>query len=154
MVNTAALEQIIEDSGIRKNFIAEKLGLSPQGFRLKETGKQEFKISEVRILKEVLHLTEEDVNRIFLPENLTKSQISGEGDTMEENKKEITKALLPVLQMTRNLWDLTDLEYREDEEVSGIEVVIATFRNGHRKVVDVTMDSGTALIKDIINGIV
>lgn len=73
---------------------------------------------------------------------------------MEENKKEITKALLPVLQMTRNLWDLTDLEYREDEEVSGIEVVIATFRNGHRKVVDVTMDSGTALIKDIINGIV
>lgn len=65
MVNTAALEQIIEDSGIRKNFIAEKLGLSPQGFRLKETGKQEFKISEVRILKEVLHLTEEDVNRIF-----------------------------------------------------------------------------------------
>ena len=73
---------------------------------------------------------------------------------MEENKKEITKALLPVLQMTRNLWDLIDLEYREDEEVSGIEVVIATFRNGHRKVVDVTMDSGTALIKDIINGIV
>ena len=73
---------------------------------------------------------------------------------MEENKKEITKALLPVLQMTRNLWDLTDLEYREDEEVSGIEIVIATFRNGHRKVVDVTMDSGTALIKDIINGIV
>lgn len=73
---------------------------------------------------------------------------------MEENKKEITKALLPVLQMTRNLWDLIDLEYREDEEVSGVEVVIATFRNGHRKVVDVTMDSGTALIKDIINGIV
>lgn len=73
---------------------------------------------------------------------------------MEENKKEITKALLPVLQMTRNLWDLTDLEYREDEEVSGIEVVIATFRNGHRKVVDVTLDSGTALIRDIITGIV
>ena len=65
MVNTDALEQVIAESGIRKNFLAEKLGLSPQGFRLKETGKKEFKVSEVRILKEILHLTEEDVNRIF-----------------------------------------------------------------------------------------
>ena len=67
---------------------------------------------------------------------------------MNENKSEIIRALLPVLQLTRNLEDLTDLD------VSGIEVVIATFRNGHRKVVDVTMDSGTAMIKDVSKGIV
>ena len=73
---------------------------------------------------------------------------------MSESKSEIIRALLPVLQMTRNLEDLIDLEYQTDPEVSGIEVVIATFRNGHRKVVDVTMDSGTAMIKDVIKGIV
>lgn len=73
---------------------------------------------------------------------------------MNENKSEIIRALIPVLQLTRNLEDLTDLEYQIDPDVSGIEVVIATFRNGHRKVVDVTMDSGTAMIKDVIKGIV
>ena len=71
-----------------------------------------------------------------------------------ENKQAICDALIPVLQLTRNLEDLTDLEYQIDPDVSGIEVVIATFRNGHRKVVDVTMDSGTAMIKDVIKGIV
>ena len=69
---------------------------------------------------------------------------------MRENKKEICKALLPVLQMTRNLHDLVDLEYIGD----GIEVVIATFERGYRKTANVIMDSGTAMIRDIIRQIV
>jgi hypothetical protein len=71
---------------------------------------------------------------------------------MNEDKAKITKALLPVLQMTRNLYDLVDLEYMQpgpDEEY-----VIATFNNGATKKVNVHMDSGTALILDVVHWIV
>lgn len=68
-----------------------------------------------------------------------------------ENKKEICKALLPVLQMTRNLYDLVDLDYVKTERY---EIVIATFINGATKKVNVHLDSGTAMIMDIIRQIV
>lgn len=72
-----------------------------------------------------------------------------------ENKKEICKALLPVLQMTRNLSDLIDLEYKIIEnEYNKDETVIAYFENGSIKVANVSMDSGTSMIRDIIKQIV
>lgn len=67
---------------------------------------------------------------------------------MAENKQLICTLLLPALQATRNLWDLQALEYVPDQEV-----VKATFPGGV-KVVNVRMDSGTALIRDVIKGIV
>lgn len=68
-----------------------------------------------------------------------------------ENKQEICEALLPVLQMTRNLFDLIGLVYdRANDE----EVVFAIFANGSIKRVNVNMDSGTAMIMDIIKQIV
>lgn len=69
-----------------------------------------------------------------------------------ENKKEICKALLPVLQMTRNLHDLADIQYIASED--GRETVIAVFDSGYTKLVNVSMDSGTAMIMDIIGKIV
>lgn len=69
---------------------------------------------------------------------------------MIENKKEICKALLPVLQMTANLHDLIDLEYVE----SGRETVIATFESGVKKIAIVDLDSGTSMIRDIIGQLV
>ena len=68
-----------------------------------------------------------------------------------DDKKEICKALVPVLQMTRNLYDLVDLEYRVEE---GMELVIATFDSGIIKTVNVNLDSGTTMIRDIIYQIV
>lgn len=70
---------------------------------------------------------------------------------MIENKKEIVKALVPVLQKTSNLHDLIDLEYCKDPET---EFVIALFTSGYKKVANVTMDSGTSMIRDIIKQIV
>ena len=64
-----------------------------------------------------------------------------------EDKKEITEALLPVLQLTRGFSDLVSLEYDCNEYE---EWVTAIFANGHTKIVNVTMDSGTTLISDII----
>lgn len=69
-----------------------------------------------------------------------------------ENKSKICKKLLPVLQMTRNLYDLVDLEYVDYK--NGEEEVITTFINGTKKHANVSMDSGTAMIYDIIRQIV
>ena len=70
----------------------------------------------------------------------------------EENKRKITKALLPVLQMTRAFKDLEDLEYLSETVNNAYELewVTATFANGHIKTIDVTSDSGIALIQDVI----
>lgn len=68
---------------------------------------------------------------------------------MSENKAKICRMLLPVLQETRGLYDLRYLEYVDYH--NGEEEVIATFNNGYRKRVNVSMDSGTAMIRDIMN---
>ncbi len=69
-----------------------------------------------------------------------------------EDKAQICRALVPVLQITRNLEDLKSLEYikRGPED----EIVIATFQSGYKKTVNVSIDSGTAMISDIIRHIV
>lgn len=66
-----------------------------------------------------------------------------------ENKELICKMLVPVLQNTRNLYDLIDLTY--DPET---EIVTALFRSGYTKKANVLMDSGTSMIRDIIKQIV
>ena len=71
---------------------------------------------------------------------------------MGEDKAKICEILLPVLQRTSNLFDLVDLEYeRLDRDV---EIVTATFANGFQKRANVSIDSGTAMIVDIIKQIV
>lgn len=68
---------------------------------------------------------------------------------MDENKRDICYKLFEVLKRTSHLHDLVDLEYyrlgKDDE------VVIATFRNGFSKKVNVSLDSDIAMIADIVN---
>lgn len=66
-----------------------------------------------------------------------------------ENKQRILDLLLPALQETRNLHDLVELEYRADREL-----VYAKFTSGNYKIVNVAMDSGTAMICDVVHRIV
>lgn len=68
---------------------------------------------------------------------------------VEEDKQKILDLLLPALRETRNLHDLDNLEYNAKNGL-----VYATFRNGYTKVVNVECDSGTAMIQDVIRGIV
>ena len=70
---------------------------------------------------------------------------------MEENKQHICDLLLPTLQATRNLFDLVSLEYRKGDYR---EEVVATFASGFAKSANVSMDSGTSMIRDIIAQIV
>lgn len=66
-----------------------------------------------------------------------------------EDKQKICDLLLPALQETRKLQDLEKLSYNEDNET-----VVATFWYGRKKIVNVHMDSGTAMIRDIVEHIV
>ncbi|MDD3363015.1 MAG: hypothetical protein PHW34_15215 [Hespellia sp.] len=66
-----------------------------------------------------------------------------------EDKQKILDLLLPALQETRKLCDLKKLEY--DAET---EDVIATFENGYQKKANVYYDSGTAMIRDVIDQII
>lgn len=61
-----------------------------------------------------------------------------------EDKQEICELLCRALQATANAWDLKELRYDEDEEN-----VYVVFEGGTR-VVNVAMDSGTAMIRDIM----
>ena len=65
------------------------------------------------------------------------------------HKQEVLDKLLPALQETRNLHDLVELEYRADREL-----VYAKFASGIYKIVNVAMDSGTAMICDVVHQIV
>lgn len=62
-----------------------------------------------------------------------------------EDKKTICKLLCKVLQKTRGASDLVSLEYDDNREI-----VTATFEGGTR-LINVAMDSGTAMIQDIVN---
>lgn len=54
MTNTKLLNELIQQSGLKKVFIAEKVGLTPVGLHNCITGKSEFKASHIGILCDLL----------------------------------------------------------------------------------------------------
>lgn len=65
MINVDELKKAIDDSGYKLTFIAKKLNLSYQGFLNKMQGKYEFTASEIKILCDLLQLTDEKRRIIF-----------------------------------------------------------------------------------------
>lgn len=66
MVNTQMLEDIIKASGIKKGYLADKLGISVQNFKLKCDNKSDFRTNEVAILCSELGITKlTDKEKIF-----------------------------------------------------------------------------------------
>jgi len=66
MTNVSMLEQAIKNSGLKRKYIAEQLGLSYQGFLDKIRGKTEFVGSEIVRMKDILRIDEKTVSEIFL----------------------------------------------------------------------------------------
>lgn len=62
-----------------------------------------------------------------------------------EDKQKICDLLAEALRATDNAYDLVSLTYDKDKEI--VEV---RFLNGNR-LINVAMDSGTAMIRDIVN---
>lgn len=65
MTNTALLEAKIEASGLKKNYIADQLGITYQGFYLKLVGKNEFIASEIQKLTKLLDIPDKEIKPIF-----------------------------------------------------------------------------------------
>lgn len=82
---------------------------------------------------------------------------------MEENKQLICNKMLDLLQSTSYFSDLVSLTYvyNWDEENQchinkdflATEYVLATFNNGYKKYANVSIDSGYAMIKDVLRQI-
>lgn len=72
MTNTTLLRMKIDESGYKLRFIAKQLGITYQGFLKKLNNETEFKASEIQILRELLHLTPEECEKIFFAQNVGK----------------------------------------------------------------------------------
>ena len=66
-IDTVLLEDAISKSGLRINFILEKLGITRQAFDRKRKGQYAFRQSEVYVLCDLLDLDDEKRNLIFFP---------------------------------------------------------------------------------------
>lgn len=69
----------------------------------------------------------------------------------KENKAKICKKLFELLTMTRDQEALVSLEYTTTETLD--EAVVATYRSGRKQVINVSMDSGIALIRDVVRAL-
>ena len=65
MINTKLLEDKIRESGIKKKFLAEKLGMSRQTLNASISNKTEFKVSHVPVICDVLGIEDHERDRIF-----------------------------------------------------------------------------------------
>jgi ribosome-binding protein aMBF1 (putative translation factor) len=65
MINTAELNQAMQQSGLKKSAVAGRLQLTTQTLTRKLNGESEFNISEAQELSEMLGLSASQRQRIF-----------------------------------------------------------------------------------------
>lgn len=65
MTDTNGLREVIKESGYKLVYLAERCGLSYQGFMKKVNNETEFKPSEIQALKECLDLTDAQAMSLF-----------------------------------------------------------------------------------------
>lgn len=64
-MGNSLLKQRIRDSGYKFSFIAKSCNLTSAGFYKKLNGKSEFKQSEIKNIKELLKISDKDLNIYF-----------------------------------------------------------------------------------------
>lgn len=65
MSNTELLLAYITQSGLKKNYIAKVMGITPYTLSKKINRVRDFRVSEMRMLCKLLNITEADRSRIF-----------------------------------------------------------------------------------------
>ena len=65
MTDTEKLREVIKSRGVSFAFIAEKIGMSRQGFAKKIDENSDFKAYQMFIIKDLLRLTDEEARDIF-----------------------------------------------------------------------------------------
>lgn len=69
-----------------------------------------------------------------------------------EDKQKILDALLPALQLTRGAKDLKSLTYQPRS--ADVQYVKAEYQNGAVRMINVSIDSGIAMIRDVCTYVV
>ena len=71
MVNTQLLDEKIHSSGLRQDFIVDKLGISTQAFIKKKQNKIKFRCAEVYVICDLLKITDDtEKDCIFFTEEV------------------------------------------------------------------------------------
>jgi len=65
MTDTKALRDKIKAAGLKYKYVAERLGITPYSLKLKIENDNEFKVSEVDALSEILGLSLREKDAIF-----------------------------------------------------------------------------------------
>lgn len=71
MTDINMLDTIIKGQGLKKSWIANKMGISKQNFSQKMKGKREFSTQDISRIKDILGLSDSDVVDIFLRSQFT-----------------------------------------------------------------------------------
>lgn len=66
MTDTELLRKKIDEAGYKLQYIAMQCGLTYQGFINKVNNKSEFTAKEIGVIRTLIKLSPEDVERIFL----------------------------------------------------------------------------------------
>lgn len=70
MTNTEKLREKIAQSGYKITFIAQKCGLTYQGFLNKLNNESEFRSGEILVLREILDIPCEEADSIFFAKDV------------------------------------------------------------------------------------
>ena len=66
MTDVTLLNSKIDESGLKRKFISDKLGITPQGFYNKTQGNSEFTSTQIQILCDLLRITtQKEMKAIF-----------------------------------------------------------------------------------------
>lgn len=70
MTNETLFRQIVDASGVKLSFLAEKMGISYQALLNKMHNKSEFTVFEASVYQSVTHCTNEQRDAIFYTQNV------------------------------------------------------------------------------------
>lgn len=72
-INLNLLTEKIEQSGMKRKIIAEKMDLTPEGLRNKLNGKRDFNAKEIKGIAHAINLTGDDILSIFFADSVDKT---------------------------------------------------------------------------------
>lgn len=78
MTNTEMLKSAIDRKGLKQGYVAERLGITRQGFLKKLNNESEFKANEIQILHDLLGLSKSERDNIFFGVSVDKISITKE----------------------------------------------------------------------------
>lgn len=70
VTDSVLFDAMVRDKGVKKTFIAEKLGISNQALLNKISNKSEFKAGETIVIRDLLGLTNQQWEQIFFAPNI------------------------------------------------------------------------------------